>query len=452
MMPPVPTKPDSYVDRDWVKEVFHTADTPLRTHRITLSYSMFAKFLDDLLFGEAGVEQTLSHERSVSSANANWFNFATWGTYTLGPNIRNDAAPQRLDSLPEFVRRRFAPSVVQSRSGDGQAVGRALAWGQELIFFSAANALLEFAKRSRARTTTQFSMPNPLRTKILRALNWNGEQWVDEGHLQLVDEAFECYRLVLHRVGELRSARPMKTLRDDVLADPTIPKLMLLATSLLTAAEQAVVNTALAVVIDAIPIRLVNGIERQAARFVQRHRGVPSQVAALKILTRLQGARTPLSDAWARIMTDQLLVIVLPTEMLRLGRDVPLPNAVAPMYPASLRNLKVNMKKLSVPAANEALIEAKLAALREFVASFDRTSTGRGSAARDWRRFDDRMNWATTLFRSRQQDPTLFWAPYSEEDAKRIGDGNLPRASGRPGQNSVSPPVDPDVINQVLTS
>ena len=70
-------------------------------------------------------------------------------------------------------------------------------------------------------------------------------------------------------------------------------------------------------------------------------------------------------------------------------------------------------------------------------------SCGIGSAAHDWRRFDDRMNWAICLFRSRQQDRTLYWPPYSVEDTRRIVAGEMPRASGHPGQAAVMPPLDP---------
>ena len=88
-------------------------------------------------------------------------------------------------------------------------------------------------------------------------------------------------------------------------------------------------------------------------------------------------------------------------------------------------------------------VGAKLLALEQFVSALDRSQAGVGSAAHDWRRFDDRMNWAICLFRSRQQDRTLYWPPYSIEDTRRIVAGDMPRASGHPGQAAVMPPLDP---------
>jgi hypothetical protein len=443
--------PKTFVQESWIKEVFTTPDTPLRTHRITLSYSKFSSYLDSTLFDDQSVAKQLERERTPAFSNANWFHFATWGTYTLGPNIRNDSAPQRLDSLPKTLRRRFTPGIVHSRAADGQVVGRALAWGQEMIFLSAASALLHFKKQVDRRSVMDrpFTMPAGMRDQILARLNWDGEQWVDAGHLTLMDNAFDCYRLVLRRVRELTAAGKQNLIG----GDPFIPKLMLLATCLFTAAEQGVADRALAVVIESVPIRLLAGMERQVAKLVQRQQDVPSQVVAIRLLTRLNQVRTPLFDAWARLMTDQLLVMVLPTEMLRLGRDIPLRNAISPMYPASLRNLQVNQNALrtAVPAGDIDSIKSRLVQLWDFVAMFDRTSSGRGSGARDWRRFDDRLNWATALIRSRQQDPTLFWPVYSVEDTGRIRTGELPRATGHPAQSSVSPPLDPQSTIDFLT-
>ena len=160
---PIATKPNSFATREWVEAVFRTIDTPLRTHRITLSYSMFAVCLDTKLFGKQNVVARTSGEETITVGNANWFNFATWGTYTLGPNIRNDGAPQRLDSLPNSIRCRVAPAIIQSRSSHGDVVGRALAWGQELIFLSAGRALLRFVAGRAMRPATRRS---ECRTKI----------------------------------------------------------------------------------------------------------------------------------------------------------------------------------------------------------------------------------------------------------------------------------------------
>ena len=322
-------------------------------------------------------------------------------------------------------------------------MGRALAWGQELIFLSASRALLRFVDMKDMAFDTPFRIPDAERAQVLEALNWSGLRFIDEGHLELVDEAFDCYRLVYRRAAELRK-RGIKP--DDIQSDAFVAKLMFLATCLLTAAEQDVVNRALAVVIDSVPARLMQGIDAKVSQLAHWRSGVPQQVAAYGLLARLKHAEGLLSESWARLMTKYLLVIVLPTEMLRLGRDVPLPNPTEPMFPFPLMDLSLPNMNGYKPKGQRVDVGAKLASLQQFVSALDRSQAGVGSAAHDWRRFDDRMNWATCLFRSRQQDRTLYWPPYSIEDTRRIVAGEMPRASGHPGQAAVMPPLDPTSV------
>ena len=445
---PEASKPCSFVDSDWIQKVFKTIDTPLRTHRITLSYSMFAACLDTKLFGTDSLVDRTSKAEEINVGNANWFNFATWGTYTLGPNIRNDGAPQRLDSLPNSIRRRIAPAIIQSRSAHGDVVGRALAWGQELIFLSASRALLRFVTMKGNAFNDTFRMPPTDREYVLNSLNWSGIRFVDKGHLELVDEAFDCYRLVLLRAAELaakRTAPDQRPTADEIQLDPYVARLLFLATCLLTAAEQDVVNRALAIVIESVPERWKQAVDGKLSQLANWRSGVPQQVAAYNLLAQLRTAQDFFTESWARLMTKYLLVIVLPTEMLRLGRNVPLRNPTEPMFPLPLMDLSVSSLDHyePKPTSHPEAIQKKLVRLEQFVSTLDRSQSGIGSAAHDWRRFDDRMNWAICLFRSRQQDRTLYWPPYSVEDTRRIVAGEMPRASGHPGQAAVMPPLDP---------
>ena len=433
----------SFATNEWVHAVFRTIDTPLRTHRITLSYSKFAVCLDDKLFGDGSVMTRTAGGDAITVGNANWFNFATWGTYTLGPNIRNDGAPQRLDTLPNSIRRRVAPAIIQSRSAQGALVGRALAWGQELIFLSASRALIRFLDMKGKAFNKPFRMPDRQRAEVLKSLNWSGLRFIDEGHLELVDQAFDCYRLVYRRAKALARANKRP---DEIQSDPFVAKLLFFATCLLTAAEQDVVNKALAVVINSVPARVMQGLDGKVSQLAHWRSGVPQQVAAYGLLARLKDAEELFSESWARLMTKYLLVIVLPTEMLRLGRDVPLPNPTEPMFPFPLMDLSAPSMDRYKPKRKKGRVERKLVKLERFVSAFDRSQAGVGSAAHDWRRFDDRMNWAICLFRSRQQDRTLYWPPYSIEDTRRIVAGEMPRASGHPGQAAVMPPLDPTSV------
>src|SRR6185436_2443059 len=96
---------------------------------------------------------------------------------------------------------------------------------------------------------------------------------------------------------------------------------------------------------------------------------------------------------------------------LRLGRDVPFRRHGEPFYPEQLRDF-TPPETTDGSERGEALAE-----IARLVQSIDRTvGDGRGSAARDWRRWDERLNWAVTLLRSRHHDESLFWSPYSRAD------------------------------------
>jgi hypothetical protein len=135
-------------------------------------------------------------------------------------------------------------------------------------------------------------------------------------------------------------------------------------------------------------------------------------------------------------MTDQVFVLALPSETLRLGRDIPPLRPGHPYFPGPLRDLRnVDGHTVSSPV---------LQSVADLVDCFDRTTgDGQGSAARDWRSWGERMNWATTLMRSRQQDGTLFWWPYSSEDKRRIIAHQLPHRSGDPSSLEVQAPLGP---------
>ena len=90
-----------------------------------------------------------------------------------------------------------------------------------------------------------------------------------------------------------------------------------------------------------------------------------------------------------------------------------------------------------------------LRSIVSLVKSMDRTivhSSTRGSAARDWRRWDERMNWALALIRSRQQDETLFWSPYSLADQWNIVNGQLPERVGDASTLDVQAPTDRNLL------
>jgi hypothetical protein len=375
---------DRFLEPSWLREVATTRDTELRCHRIALTYSKYAAFLDSWLYEADCYWYGQLTGNPAGKTNANWFHFSTWAALTVSRNIGSIGAPQRFDGWPNVVRQMVAPYVVRARGTNHQAVGQALATAQLKIFVNTCLAFIDF--RRGTVVDAEGLKPDPTTRDAARF-------------------AFDFYQRAKDSTGELRE------------------RYILLANILSTVVEQHLIDDQLAAMIEAVPNRLAEVTEGRLGQLAERLMGVQRQVTEFTVANRLGPARVAATTLWGRLLTDQVFVMSLPGEMLRVGRDVPPLQRNEPYYPRSLRRPE--------EFAAEGSEGEHMVLLRSLIVRFDRTvGDGRGSAARDWRRYDERMNWAMTLLRSRQQDETMFWPPYSEEDERRIRDGRLPRRSG----------------------
>jgi hypothetical protein len=436
---------------DWFDRVVNTPESDQRAHRVALTYSKLSVFLDELVNGPTSARKTLRMRTTARTYNANWFHFATWGTVTITRNIANDRPPQRIDTLPlSSLRRWLTPAVIQLRASSGQRVSRALSWGQRLIFISVCFTL-EYLDRWMATHPNEepdsFVLDPDVEETIIKLGTWDGKSWIGKTrHLAVVIQAFRFYIHAIHA-------------HDDPIARA---RCILGGNVLLTAVEQDLADMAVETVVNHIPRSVAAAVDGRVARWVESWTNVPSQVTSLQLPFRYTGARNVLDAAWSRLMTDQVFVIALPTETLRLGRDIPPRQLGQPYFPSALQSLATEPSTRPSAEAPEpapdssaqvarqvvqerdpdSRLEAALRDVELLVASLDRTSGGgRGSAARDWRRWDERMNWAVTLLRSRQQDETVYWSPYSTEDQFNIVYGRLPHRAGDPSALEIQPPI-----------
>jgi hypothetical protein len=104
--------------------------------------------------------------------------------------------------------------------------------------------------------------------------------------------------------------------------------------------EQRLINSHLANVIDAVPNRLTEVAEGRIGQAVERLLGVSRQVTEMTLAGRLAPVRDAGTTIWSRLLTDQVFVMSLPGEMLRVGRDVPPLKRNDPYYPRNLRDPK----------------------------------------------------------------------------------------------------------------
>lgn len=71
--------------------------------------------------------------------------------------------------------------------------------------------------------------------------------------------------------------------------------------------------------------------------------------------------------------------------------------------------------------------------LRELMGRLDATPDSlKGTAAKDWSKLDQRMNYIVDLFRSRQSDPHLFDQPFGKEAHYPVAPA-APRTVSAPG-------------------
>jgi hypothetical protein len=110
-----------------------------------------------------------------------------------------------------------------------------------------------------------------------------------------------------------------------------------------------------------------------------------------------------------RLVTEHLLSYSVGPEGMRVSRDVPQLHGTA--FPQTLQTIEM----------------PELQSFLDGPQGWDRTpDTLTGSAAEDWTRLADRMNYIVDLFRSRQDDSNLFAAPFSDRQRDAILAGQTP--------------------------
>ena len=110
-----------------------------------------------------------------------------------------------------------------------------------------------------------------------------------------------------------------------------------------------------------------------------------------------------------RLVTKRLLGFAVGAEAMKVSVDVPTRGA-AP-FPDTLTTIE----------------DPELDSLLNGPQGWDRTpNSPAGSAAGDWTKLSDRMNFIVDLFRTRQADPKLFTPPYSDRQRETILSGHVP--------------------------
>jgi hypothetical protein len=493
-------------DEEWLNLVAATPERDLRGHRIALTYHALAIDLFKWIYEVDTVDLgSIVDQPSPVNANwFNFSTWATATLNADIRNDGAPYGSDRL--LPFGLQRQLTPTVLAIKSANRQRYSQLLTWYQRLVFINttfAYNALrardrddADFAwvdekgnvehaldappgGEEKAENPAELFDPDDpefhrrpmwVRTvKKLAAPPGHKAALKQRRHLAPVAMAFEYYRrarlvtLFLKR-DELLANEKREHLNDAGRNYFVVlrARLIFFANLIITSVEQDVVDPGVERVLDNVPTAANAALSNRLADMAERVLGVPRQLAGVRLPVKLKPAEDAFREVWVRVLTRELLILALPAETLRLGHDIPPLAAGEPYFPEELWNLSQLPEKPAVPEELQLPADGdgnpdyvgdfaldfdkhKIdnARLQAMVWTFDRSrGDGHGTGARDWRRIAERMNWATTLVRSRIQDSTLFWAPYRNEDVERIYRGQLPLHTGNPTDFDVLGPLE----------
>ncbi len=365
---------------DHVAAVVAIPDRVLRNYWATQTYADLSRALASRLAPET----------------VNWCTFGCWASATVGASMRGEAMPAWLAErvrLPDGLMgvaaeptHHHGGSSVVHLVGDLRPdrvldVVRALL-GEMALNLSNGNTEVFAEIAPPAAVLLAHDAPTPeARAAVLAACDGapeiDGENWLKIGYGHWLDA-----------LGE---------------PDPRRRSQLVLAGSLrLGGHEQNHLQPAIAGAMDM-------GVDEATARLRERlGRDDPRAAQAGEWLDRaLEPAARALGDAWGTIMTDAYGVWQSPEGTWRLDHDVPMPAS-----------------GVFVPSDVADPVVADLAALRD---RFDRADgEGRGSAARDWEVFDERMNFITNLFVSRHHSLDLLAEPFDDATRAALAADTVP--------------------------
>jgi len=362
---------------DAVGEIAAMSDPVLRNLCITQRYHEFAVALRDAGCG----------------SDATWCAFAVWASKTAGATIRGEVLPGRAKALVldddstqaalDRTNQCLADKAVRKLSHDHLGriidsvtsdVSSQIATGNVLVFSELAPIFAALVQGLGTDPVT----PGALAALIAPALPALGT----EADAVAVATAFDGYG----RAPFAGGARAALVLNSNILV---------------VAHEQRRLQPAIS---GALNAAISDTLKRLIETDIIRH--IPGEAARHALDELADSLCSVLDQAWDTALTESIMRLVTPREVFDLRQDVPpLPDG---MFPPALRNLEDTVARTAY-------------------SQWDKTgSTGRPSGAHDWAVLDERMNFVVNLFRSRQQDPTLFEPPFSPAQLAVLEQGQVP--------------------------
>lgn len=375
------------IDAAGVAVVTAIDDPVLRNLWITQSYADFSARLGRVLGGP----------------NLTWCGFGVWASGTAGQSIRRQEIPAVIadvlgasdghEECIDTVNRRLRAlrflhvvpvlehvHVLRMFDGAIDAVSEHIAHGNTLVYGELAPLFVAFLERVEGADPHSVTPDD-----VTAVLGASGASPVSPD----MRAAFEWYRRALV-AGDDRT-RAFAVLAGNVLA---------------VAHEQQRLQVD---VVDAMDAGLVSA--GQVIAGLVPH-WTPSPVVAAIAKAAGPALEQLVRAVWGETMTRLLMTLRVPGAALRLRADLQ-PLADGALFPAELAELATD--------------PAELAEASGVFEQWDRTGgTGHHDGAHDWGVLRERMNYIVNLFRSRQQDPALAAAPFTDDQLAAMRAGRVP--------------------------
>jgi hypothetical protein len=380
---------DRGVTPEHVRDVVAIGDPVLRNYWVTQTYA----------------DLSMALARVLDPNTANWCTFAAWASRTVGENLRGE-------HLPAWLRQRVTGDDGMMGAIDEATVRQHDTPSLSEVDDLAPDHIMDLVRDAFGATADNLSEGN---TEVFAEIGGAASVFVAayaadsplspaEARAQVLDACAAAP--LFDGVNHLQAGYASWC---DAVAtdDPRVRSQLILAGSLqLGAHEQNRLQPAVANSMDM-------GVNRATGQLAQHLAAASGWLGPL--VRDLERAVEPvgasLARLWDDVMTEFVAVADSPDGPLRLGHDIP-PLPGQPFSPPDL----------------DAPWSAELSALLQ---RFDRShGDGRGTKARDWVEFDDRMNFILNLFRSRHHHRPMFDPPFPPEVVRQLEAGGLPGQLG----------------------
>lgn len=372
--PPGGITPGSYPTAADVKAIAAMKDPVARNYAITQGYHDLSDAMGKL----------------VGNDNANWATYGTWASKQAGVSIRGEDMPKvftdvlkgagglmgPLSKVDDFLRKLGLPALPLGDIGAaGQqaldGVSKEIAGGNQFVFNEIGQEFARFIDTFKGDTK-----PDPAKL----------QQYLDgfPKDKPLLKEAFGHYAEAMFEKDPNKKA-----------------ELMLLANDKVGLHEQTQLTPYVERALNAPVKDIFAKILKQSVEGAINALPFPANLAgkaALKsgaVDALLNPVVNGAASVFRGIATEHMMKLAVPGGALKIGNDLPPPKGMeSTLFPPHLRRI------------DNPELKALLGKLDHSPDSL------KGTAAKDWSRLDQRMDYIIDLFRSRQSDPHLFDQPF----------------------------------------